>query len=62
MESLKGLIKSASLDVNIHPKVGEAIINSLFKQFRELSKSADKNSIKNFRIIKLGIFYRNGSN
>lgn len=62
MENLKGLIKSASLEVNIHPRVGEAIISSLFKQFRELAKNTDKDNLKNFRIINLGIFYRNGSN
>lgn len=59
-KEISKLVRSTSLVKGINPKVGEAIINSLFKQFKEVAESADNNddeSFRNFRIINLGIFY-----
>lgn len=59
-KDLKKIAKSASLQHDIDPRVGEAIVNSLFKQYKEIASSVDVNdpsTIQNFRVINLGIFY-----
>jgi len=59
-KEISKLVRSTCLTQGLDSKVGEAIINSLFKQFKEVAESADNNdneSFKNFRIINLGIFY-----
>lgn len=61
-KELRKIAKSAALQNNIDPRVGEAIISSLFKQYKEVASNVDiddPSTIQNFRIINLGIFYTN---
>ena len=51
-KNLRDLIKLISIENGINPKVGDAIINNLFKQLREEASKGN-----NVRIIKLGLFY-----
>jgi hypothetical protein len=57
---VRKIVRSTCLTKGLDQKVGEAIINSLFKQFKELAEEAsneDDKSFKNFRIINFGILY-----
>lgn len=59
-KELEKINKSICLQKGIDERVGKAIINALFQQFKEVASETDihnPETIKNFRIINFGLFY-----
>lgn len=59
-KELEKINKSVCLQKGMNERVGKAIINSLFKQYKEVAGETDihdPSTIKNFRIINFGLFY-----
>ena len=60
MDKYSKLIKSASLQTGIDPKVGKVIMDNFFRYLKEVLKRGeleDPDSFDNIRIMKLGTFY-----